>query len=104
MLYGIEINEPYQANAEFKLKCLVRFAHECDMGWTPSDSPTAFASSDEDFAGAVAKLLAPSFDPQVVPLEHDVVEPLEDAKEQQSLLRALTAHRRFATQQSREIR
>ena len=104
MLYGIEINEPYQANAEFKLRCLVRFAHECDMGWTPPDSPTAFATSDEAVARKVTELLPGSFDPQVIPLEHDIVEPVEDPAEAQNLIRALTERRRFATQQSREIR
>lgn len=99
MLYGVEINEPYQVNAEFKLRCLLDVTDEGGFNWT-SKPERAFATEDKELAETIAATVAESWDAQVVPVEEGKLPTLEP----EALVKAFTDRARTRAKQAREIR
>jgi hypothetical protein len=99
MLYGVEINEPYQVNAEFKLRCLLDVTDEGGFNWT-SKPERAFATEDKELAETLVSTIPESWDAQVVPVEEGK-EPVLSSEE---LIKAFAARARTRAKQAREIR
>lgn len=99
MLYGVEINEPYQVNAEFKYRCMLDVGDEGQFNWT-SKPARAFATEDKELAEKLVVTIPESWDAQVIPVEEGK-QPALDADE---LVKVFTARARTRAKQAREIR
>lgn len=99
MLYGVEINEPYQINAEYKYRCNLQVSDEGEMSWTNKDART-YVTEDKATAEAVADTLAASWDAKVVPVEEGKLCPLGD----EEVVKAFRDRAKHAARQTREIR
>jgi hypothetical protein len=98
VLYGIEINEPYQANTEYKFRINLRVIGNDQFSYT-SKPHYAFATDDKAFAEELAATLAPSYEAAVVPLEEG-----ETHHDKAELLKAFKERGRTRLQQARQIR
>lgn len=93
MLYGVEINEPYQLNVEFKVRCMLQVSDDYEMSWTNKDE-RQFCTTNEQSAQEVADTLAESWGAQVIPVEGgtergaDVIEDVIAAFRQRAKERA----------------
>ena len=99
MLYGVEINEPYQANVEYKFRVQMMVRSDGEFQWT-NKPEKAFATDDEAFAQELADTLAPSWDAQVVPVETGHEPELPKAE----LLKIFKERGRERMKQARQIR
>ena len=99
MLYAVEINEPYQANVEYKFRVFMLVHDDGGFAWTNKPAK-AFVTDDEEFAKALAETLAPSWDAQVVPAEEGTEHPLSKPE----LLKVFKERGRVRLQQARQIR
>lgn len=99
MLYGVEINEPYQVNTEFKYRCFLQVSDEGEMSWTSKPERT-YVTEAEEAAEAIAKTLAESWGAKVVPVEEGKQCPLGD----EETVKAFAVRARERAKQRREIR
>jgi hypothetical protein len=99
MLYGVEINEPYQVNTENKFRCFVQVGDDGAFSWTSKPERT-FATPNKESAEQIASTLAESWDAQVVPVEGGTVR--EDGLE--DIVAAFRARERERRTQFRQIR
>lgn len=102
MLYGVEINEPYQSGVEAKLRCMLGVSEDEDhtMSWTSRPHRT-FCTAGPEHAKQLADTLAESWDAQVVPVEEGVEFSAEDMP---AVIDAFKARQRTAAKQARQIR
>jgi hypothetical protein len=68
MLYGVEINEPYQVQAEVKTRCWLGVSEDeaHTMSWTTRPHRT-FCTPDREAAEQLVPLIPASYDAQVTP-------------------------------------
>lgn len=108
MLYGVEINEPYQVGAEHKVRCMLVVSedenHAMSWGREPEyeGRPNrVFCTTDEAAARAVASTLAYSWDASVVPVEGGIEFSPETMP---AVVRKFKERARTATREARHIR
>lgn len=98
-LYGVEINEPYQVNAEQKFRCYMQVGDDGAFSWT-SKPERQFATPHKEAAEQIAGTLAESWDAQVVPVDEGV----ERDDDVDDIVKAFRARERTRRVQARQIR
>jgi hypothetical protein len=105
MLYGVEINEPYQVNNEFKLRCFLSVGEDegHPMSWS-SRPHRYFATSQEDAAERIASTLAESWDARVVPLPEEEGPVVFDDEVMPAVVKAFEDRARTRAREARHVR
>lgn len=107
MLYGIEINEPYQVNAEYKFRCFISVGDDYSMSWCRGEDPDGvkpnrtFCSPHKEAVQEIADSLSESWGAQVVPVEGGVERGNDVIHD---VVRAFRERQRTRAKQAREIR
>lgn len=107
MLYGVEINEPYQLNSEYKYRCFLQVGDDHSMSWCAGADPKGvkpdrtFCTPHEAAAEKIAASLADSWDAKVVPVEEGVERGNDVIHD---IVRAFELRAKERARQTRQIR
>lgn len=100
MLYGVELNEPYQIGNEQKYRCWLQSSDEGAFSWT-NKPERAFCTEDQDSAQKIANTLAESWDARVAPVEEGTE---RSGEELDGIVAAFRERERERRTQFRQIR